>query len=483
MSYERYLKKMAILLAKDIVKATGGTLLLMDKKYSDDRTLNHTFQGVSIDSRTITEGEIFFALKGERFDGHDFLKDALLKGDGAVIDSKTHYVTEEKILIYVEDTLKALQDLAHFLRMKKNIPVIAITGSNGKTTTKEMTYAILSKCFTVLKNKGNLNNHIGLPLSLTRIAPDNEVIVLELGMNAPGEIKRLCEIAVPSHGVVTNIGSAHIGELGSLDAIRSTKFEILRGLGVAILNADDNFLMQGYESIKMKEGITCRLITFSINKDSHVRAENVVATDYGSSFTLRIKDGESRAVRLNVHGLFNVYNALAASAVGLSLGVHIEDIKNALENYTSFPMRFEVTTRDTITLINDAYNANPSSMEDALRELVRLGGTRRKVVVLGDMTELGKFAENNHRALGKLICDIGIDVFVAVGELMRVAAEETRKEGGHKPEMHAKPLVHIFKNADEVKKGISGIINEGDVVLIKGSRVIGMERIIERIRA
>ena len=233
----------------------------------------------------------------------------------------------------------------------------------------------------------------------------------------------------------------------------------------------------------MKEGITCRLITFSINKDSHVRAENVVATDYGSSFTLRIKDGESRAVRLNVHGLFNVYNALAASAVGLSLGVHIEDIKNALENYTSFPMRFEVTTRDTITLINDAYNANPSSMEDALRELVRLGGTRRKVVVLGDMTELGKFAENNHRALGKLICDIGIDVFVAVGELMRVAAEETRKEGGHKPEMHAKPLVHIFKNTDEVKKGISGIINEGDVVLIKGSRVIGMERIIERIRA
>lgn len=473
---------MANLLAKDIVEATGGTLLSMNLKPSDDRTLNHAFQGVSIDSRTITEGEIFFALKGERFDGHDFLQDAFLKGDGAVIDSKTDQVTEERILIYVEDTLKALQDLAHFLRMKKDIPVIAITGSNGKTITKEMTYAILSERFKVLKNKGNLNNHIGLPLSLTRIAPDDEVIVLELGMNAPGEIKRLCEIAVPSHGVVTNIGSAHIGELGSLDAIRSAKFEILGGLSTAILNADDSFLIEGYESMKMKENLNCRLITFSINSDSHVRAENVVATDYGSSFTLRIRDGESRTIRLNVYGLFNVYNALAASAVGLSLGVHIEEIKTALENYTSFPMRFEVIKRNNITVVNDAYNANPSSMEGALRELVCLSGKRRKVAILGDMSELGIHAENTHRAIGKLIHDIGIDVFVAVGELMRLAAEETQEERGYKPTIYPKPAVHIFKNADEVRESVSGIISRGDVVLIKGSRVMGMERIIERIR-
>lgn len=229
---------MAILTAEEIIEATGGELL-SDSSYKPENSM--PFEGVSIDSRTISGKEVFFALHGEKFDGHDFLDSALSKGNGAVIDSKPGTIPKGKAVIYVRDTLRALQDLAHFLRMRRNIPVIAITGSNGKTTTKEMTYRILSRRFNVLKNEGNLNNHIGLPLSITRLAPNDEAVVLELGMSGSGEIMRLCEIAAPTHGVITNIGVAHIGKLGSRASIRSTKLEILQGLAVAVLNADDSF--------------------------------------------------------------------------------------------------------------------------------------------------------------------------------------------------------------------------------------------------
>src|SRR4030067_3688846 len=318
---------MVVLTTEEIIEATGGKLL-----HGDLNSPEH-FRGVSINSRNISNGEIFFALKGQRFDGHDFLKEALLKGDGAVVDIEPQEVPEGKVIIYVEDTLRALQYLAHFLRLKQDIPVIAITGSNGKTTTKEMIHAILSKRFKVIKNEGNLNNHIGLPLSLTRIAPDDEVAVLELGMNASGEIRRLCEIAVPTHGVITNIGSAHIGNLGNLESIRSAKLEILKGLAVIVLNADDSFLMQGYESTRTQRSFDGRLITFSVNSNSDVRADDVVVNGNGSRFTLKVKqippdpplpkggkgDFQSNiSITLNVHGLFNVYYALAASAVCLS---------------------------------------------------------------------------------------------------------------------------------------------------------------------
>ena len=273
---------MATLTTKEIIEATGGELFSQD---------SNSFKGVSIDSRTISEGEIFFALRGQRFDGHDFLDEALLKGNGAVVDARHHSlprtlsVPKGKVLVYVKDTLRALQDLAYFLRIKRDIPAVAITGSNGKTTTKEMTYEILSTRFKVLKNESNLNNHIGLPLSLTGLTPEDEVIVLELGMNAPGEIRRLCEIAVPSHAIITNIGSAHIGGLGSLDSIKSAKLEILQGLAVAVLNADDSFLMEGIEEFGG------RIITFSVNNDSHVRAENVSATGNGSNLHWLSKTG------------------------------------------------------------------------------------------------------------------------------------------------------------------------------------------------
>ena len=470
------IKNMAVLTTEEIIEATGGKLLSVDLKSPEH------FRGVSIDSRTISDGEIFFTLRGQRFDGHDFLKEALLKGDGAVVDIEPQEVSEGKVIIYVEDTLRALQDLAHFLRLKQDIPVIVITGSNGKTTTKEMLYAILSKRFKVIKNEGNLNNHIGLPLSLTRIAPDDEVAVLELGMNASGEIRRLCEIAVPTHGVITNIGSAHIGNLGSLESIRSAKLEILKGLAAIVLNADDSFLMQGYESIRTQGSFDARLITFSVNSNSDVRADDVVATDNGSSFKLKLRDGGSISITLNVHGLFNVYNALAASAVCLSLGMSLEEIKTALESYKAFPMRFEVVRQNSITLINDSYNANPSSMKEALKELVHMKGEGRAVAVLGDMLELGEFSGKAHSDIIKMAADMGINIFVAVGEMMSLAAQKSREEINQKLGSNSGFTIYAFNNADEAGQNISGIIKQRDVVLIKGSRAMGMERIIERIR-
>lgn len=454
-----------MLTVQNIIEATGGELLSENAK---------TFSGISIDSRKISEGELFFAIRGEKFDGHDFLEKALYKGSGAVVDRKPALLPAGKVIIYVNDTLRSLQDLANFLRMKLDIPVVAVTGSNGKTTTKEMIYRILSGKFRTLKNEGNLNNHIGLPLSLTRLNPYDEAVVLEMGMNASGEIRRLCEIAGPTHGVITNVGSAHVGRLGSYEAVRAAKLEVLERVSVAVVNNDDGFLMKGIEEL---ENFRAEIITFGINNTSDVMAKDLKVSQMGSAFLLETREAESAWVSLNVPGLFNVYNALAASAVSVSLGVGIEEIKTALEAYRGIPMRFEIMKIKDITVINDSYNANPSSMEKSVKELVRLGTGGRKVAVLGDMLELDEFSEKEHRATGDIIRETGVDVFVAVGEMMGLAAEESRKVKGGK----TAPEVFTFKDVYSAKEDIMDILKQGDTVLVKGSRSMSMEKIIEGI--
>ncbi len=453
---------MGILTVEEIIEATGGTLLSENSA---------SFNGVSIDSRTIKEGDIFFALKGDRCDGHHYLENALMKGSGAIVETRPGALPENKVIICVSDTLRSLQDLAHFLRMRRNIPVVAVTGSNGKTTTKEMIHLILSERFKTLKNEGNLNNHIGLPLSLTQLAPDHEMIVLEMGMNAAGEIRRLCEIAVPSHGVITNIGPAHVGMLGSYDAVRAAKLEILDGLSVAVVNGDDDFLMQGVEGIKDFNG---HIMKFAINTPAPVMAKDVRTTKKGSEFILEIRDNGSETVNLNVHGLFNVYNALAASAVCYSLGMNTGEIRAGLETYRAFPMRFEVAGIKGITIINDSYNANPASMKESVNELIRMSGGRRSVAVLGDMRELGEFSEDEHRAVGKMIEEGGVDIFIAVGTRMRLAAEECMKGKGGR-------TVYSFTDVHDARKHIMSILETGDTVLIKGSRSMSMESLMEEI--
>jgi UDP-N-acetylmuramoyl-tripeptide--D-alanyl-D-alanine ligase len=453
------------LTADEIIKATGGELLSEN---------SGTFNGVSIDSRTIGKGGVFFALRGEKFDGHNFLDAALVKGSGAVVDTVPAILPKGKVIILVKNTLQALQDFAHFLRMRQDIPVIAVTGSNGKTTTKEMTHAILSRRFRTLKNEGNLNNHIGLPLSLTRLENDTEAVVLEMGMNAPGEIRRLCEIAVPTHGIITNIGSAHLGMLGSHQAVRDAKLELIRGLHVAVVNADDDFLMEGVAGAGKFNG---DIITFSIKNDSHVMAKEIETTGRGTAFRLEFRESESIPVSLNVHGLFNVYNALAAAAAGFSLGIPAGEIKSALESFSACSMRFEIKKIKGVTLINDSYNANPSSMEESVKEMVRIGAGGRTVAVLGDMGELDEFSEEAHKNIGRIIAEAGIDVFVAVGQMMSVAAEECINIKGEK----AIPEIYTLADADEASNSITAFLKNGDTVLIKGSRVMRMEKIAERI--
>jgi UDP-N-acetylmuramoyl-tripeptide--D-alanyl-D-alanine ligase len=455
---------MVMITVDDIVKATGGKLLSKNTE---------SFDGVSINSRTASEGDVFFAIRGERFDGHDFLEDALSRCSGAVVDVGPEFLPQGKVIIHVSDTLISLQDLAHFLRMKRDIPVIAVTGSNGKTTTKEMIYTIVSGKFRTLKNEGNLNNHIGLPLSLTRLQSNEELIVLEMGMNAAGEIRRLCEIAAPSHGVITNIGMAHIGRLGSYEAIRDAKLEILEGLSVAVVNADDNKLMKGVD-LKDFKG---RVITFAADADANVTARNIRATESGSSFRLALQDGDSAQVNLNVPGIFNIYNALAASAVCVSLGMTVSEITAALEQYSAIPMRFEIVRKKGITVINDAYNANPSSVEEAIKELMHMGGSGRTVAVLGDMQELDAFSESAHRETGRVAFELGLDVLVTVGDMMSLAADEFARgkdnDGTYKN--------YAFKDSDEAFANIMNILKKGDTVLIKGSRAMTMEKVIEGI--
>jgi len=454
-----------MLTVDDIIEATGGELLSENGR---------TFKGVSIDSRKISEDEVFFAIRGERFDGHDFLEKALSKGSGAVVDMKPGQLPKGKVVIYVNDTLRSLQDLAHFLRMKLDIPVVAVTGSNGKTTTKEMIYKILSEKFRTLKNEGNFNNHIGLPLSLTLLNPYDEAVVLEMGMNASGEIRRLCEIAGPTHGLITNIGSAHVGRLGSYEAVRAAKLEVLERVSVAVVNNDDTFLMQGVEELT---NFSAETITFGMNNPSDVMAKQLKVSQTGSAFMLESRAADSVWVSLNVPGLFNVYNALAAAAVCMSLGVRAEEVKKALEAYRGVPMRFEIMDIKGITVINDAYNANPSSVAKSVNELVRLGAGGRTVAVLGDMRELDAFAETEHTTAGDMVRETGVDVFVAVGELMALAAEESRKVKGGK----AAPVVYTFPDANSAKENIMDILKQGDTVLVKGSRSMSMEIIIEGI--
>ncbi|MBI5051098.1 MAG: UDP-N-acetylmuramoyl-tripeptide--D-alanyl-D-alanine ligase, partial [Nitrospirae bacterium] len=253
--------------------------------------------------------------------------------------------------------------------------------------------------------------------------------------------------------------------------------EILDGLQrdtsppIAVLNADDDFLMQGAKDFKGE------IITFSIIKDSNVKAEDVAITDRGSKFTLVFKDNVRADVALNIHGIFNVYNALAASAVCFSLGITIDEIKKALEDYSGFPMRFEVLKRNNITLINDSYNANPSSMAEALKGFACFKEKGRLVAALGDMNELGRFSEESHRAVGRMVSEMGIDVFIAVGEKMSLAAEEiqSRKNGSH-------PVIYKFSDSADARQKVSDIIRQGDTVLVKGSRSMGMEKIIARIK-
>lgn len=441
-----------VLSLQDVLDATGGKLLFGD---------SNGIKGISIDSRTIREGELFVALKGARFDGHDFLTDALNRGSGAIVSVPPVAPPRGKPIIHVANTLKALHDIARYIRMRKGIPVAGITGSNGKSTTKEMTASVLGTRYRVLKNTGNLNNQVGLPLSLLSLAEEHEVAVLEMGASAPGDIKELCEIARPEYGVLTNIAPAHLEGFRDLETIRRTKLEMLPYVSTLAVNADDAFLMEGVGDF---DG---RLIKYGTGESDNVRATDIELGERDSSFTLHI-NGSSLRVRIRVTGKINVINALGAASVGMAFGLDAESIRSGLESFEGIPMRLEIKEYDGAMVISDVYNANPVSMEEALKELVRLR-KKRAVAVLGDMLELGSYAETAHRKLGAWMAEFPVDLFIGVGPLMKLAAEEFSSR--------SKTSV-VATDSAEAKLILKQRYLEGDTILIKGSRGMRMEQVL-----
>jgi UDP-N-acetylmuramoyl-tripeptide--D-alanyl-D-alanine ligase len=455
------------LTVETVLEATGGALVQGDSHTS--------FAGVSTDSRSIKPGELFFALRGEHFDGHHFIGDTLKRGGrGAVVDGEGQWIADPTIaIIEVADTLQALGDLANLWRRRHSIPLIAVVGSNGKTTTKEMVAGILGQKDKVLKNPGNLNNLIGLPLSLLKMNAKDHVAVLEMGMNRTGEILRLTQIAEPDLGIVTNIGPVHLEGVGSIDGVMEAKGELLEGMGTQgrlIFNADDPRVVE--LSKRFGGGKT----GFGIKNPADWQATDICTReDGGVSFQLTGPPGRI-AVALKLMGEHQVYNALAAAAATSHLDVGIEEIKEGLEAFQTPPMRMElVALGKGIRIINDAYNANPPSMESALRTLEEVT-QGRKIAVLGDMWELGEYAKQAHRELGQWVKERGIDLLFLLGQFAPHVARGA-EEAGMQPQ-----AIYIGKDLHAVSLRLARALRTGDWVLIKGSRIMSMEKIIQELR-
>ena len=427
--------------------------------------------GVSTDSRTIRNGMVFFALKGPRFDGRRFVAAAFEKGAiGAVVEaggSGEDAPSGQAVLIPVPDPLKALQDLASVYRKLFSFPVIAVTGTNGKTTTKDMIAAVLQTRFRTAKTEGNLNNGIGVPLSVCAWDKSREMAVLEMGTNHFGEIRRLCEIARPTHGVLTNIGRAHLEFLGDLDGVAREKSELLRSLaegGTAFLNGDDPRLAP-------MKSLAPRAVVYGFG-DGCDTTGRIVKTEPAGATLLEI---EGRRFRIPVPGTYNASNALAAVAVGKEFGVPWDFMREALERFSPPDHRTRLIAAAGVRLLDDSYNANPSSVEQAVLMLKSMPSLKRRAVVLGDMLELGERSEEEHRRIGALVADVRPNAFFCTGEAMAAAADEARNHGMRN--------VFHFASKPELSAALKGWVREGDGVLVKGSRGAAMEETVEALTA
>lgn len=449
-------------------------------------------RGVSTDSRTLRPGELFVALAGPREqpvrvvqDGHRFLGEALRRGAWGVLVEEQALRREEvagelaawpdRAVVAVPDTLRALGDLAAHHRRRMPARVVAITGSNGKTTTRQMTAAIAAERWRVLSTAGNQNNLVGLPLTLLGLAPGDEVAVVELGMSRAGEIRRLAEIAAPEIGVVTNIGPAHLEGVGGIAGVVAAKAEIFEGImpeGTAVLNADDA------ATPALAAGWSGKRVSFGLSAAADVRAERIERAESGAAFTLALADGGRVRVRLPWLGEHNVRNALAAAAAAACLGADADQIAAGLAAARPAAMRFEIGTFPPgVTVVNDAYNANPASMRAALAAFAQLAGAGRRALVLGDMLELGPVAPEAHRELGVAAAESVPALLLAVGAFSgQVAA------GAHAAGL-APAAIATAPDAAAAAAVLAEWLRPGDLVLLKGSRGVGLERVLTRLAA
>ncbi len=441
---------------------------------------NYVFTGVSTDSRTVKPSDCFFAIPGESFDGHDYVDDAFAKGAVCAVVSKDIPVGKpaDKPILKVEDTIKALGDFAAEYRRQSGYKVVAITGSAGKTTTKEIVYQALSQHFRVHQSPKSFNNNIGLPLTLLGIKPDDQIVVAELGSNHPGEIALLTRIAAPDIAMVINVHPAHLEGFGNLQTIIEEKLSISEGLkpdGVFIINSDFDGLVSNCRARGIK------FITFGKSDGADYQVRNISYEASASRFTI-----DSTEVYLPLAGPGNVENALAAWAICSQLGLAIEDFENALRTLSPVSMRAELLQIGTLTILNDCYNANPASMKNALNILTGLDqdGKRRLVFICGDMAELGPQTETLHAELGISIAKTKVGLLLSVGKFAKIAAQtaKTTAEQNFESKEIESLQIKCFDDTISACNNLHEFIKDYDIILVKGSRTVGLEKVIEKLQ-
>lgn len=465
---------MALFTIEEVAEVLAAKFLTMPQS----PRLRKRIRRVWTDSRTVRAGDLFVALVGDRFDGHQYVAAALNQGAAGAVVRESYQLPSfkksvgEPVVFGVKDTLHAYQQLATHHRNRFDIPLVAVTGSNGKTTTKEMVTSVLARRWKVLKTEGNLNNRIGVPQTLFHLTPRHQAAVIEMGVDQQGQTARLCEIARPTIGIITNIGPDHLEFFGSMEGSAQAKAELLDHMpadGIVVLNADDQF----FDYLASRAG--CRVLSFGFGNKADVRATRIRSDDRrGSRFDLVLPErARSTAVELRAHGTHNIGNALAAAAVGYALGLPASGIAQGLVAFRPVAMRSQVSMTHGVQLINDCYNANPASMKAAIALLVELGTGKRTIAAVGDMLELGPEAVAMHRDVGAFLAERGVTYLIACGPLGRELAEGARRSG-LSPD-------RIVEAADAAAAGVAlkALVRQGDVVLVKASRGMRMEQVVE----
>jgi len=452
---------------REWIEAVGGQLIAGSPETR--------IAGVSTDSRTLSAGQLFVALRGPNFNGHDFCRDAAAKGAVALMISNPEAIHElppqSAAIVAVEDTLAALGKLAATYRARFSPIVAALSGSSGKTTTKEMLRAI-AEPHGGLVSQGNLNNRVGVPLSVFRLEPEHKTAVFELAMNHPSELADLTEIVRPEIVALTNVGSAHLGNFASLDDLRNAKAELILHApedACVVLNAD-NF---GCSWIEERFCAGRDVAKFGMVEPAHFRAEQIEPVPpLGYRFNLVVPDGRA-TVTLKTFGRHNISNALCAAAVAYILWLDLDPICAGLETFRPAAMRSEILEIGRVTVIADCYNANPESVEAALDGLVELAGPRRRLFVFADMLELGEHSQMEHRLVGQAVAERGIDLFATTGEMAGWASWEAARmcaRAGH------------FEAKEQLVNALVEEIRPGDVILVKGSRAMALEEVVQRLK-
>lgn len=438
---------------------------------------NEFLKDFSKDTREIKKGDVYIGIKGENFDGNTLYEKALENGakvcilENIKIEDNIKEKYPDRTIITVKDTIKAIQQIAAYKRQMYNIPVIAVTGSVGKTSTKDILASIISKKYKVLKTQGNLNNHIGLPLTILKLK-DHTALVVEMGMSALGEISTLTNIAKPTICVITNVGTSHIGNLGSRENILKAKLEILEGMskeGTLVIN-NDNDMLNAWN----KTNTTYNVATFGIDNQSDITAKKIELQEYSSSFTAITKN-EELDVKVPIGGKHFVYNALCAITVGELLGISNQDILNGIAEFELTKNRMDIKkNKHNVIIINDCYNANYDSMKAAIEYLSKINA-KRKIAVLGDMLELGEYSKNLHEKVGEVVVENKIDILITVGN---EANNITKKaiELGMKKEN-----IYHYNTTKEVVELLNNISKPEDAILIKASNGMHFNKIVEEI--